>query len=601
MLKHFIFYICIFFVVTVIAQDGNYNHYLARQFAENKEYAKAAEYYSELFAEENGMQYYQEYIDVLNKLNDFITIEKTIKIAYKKAGNDASYLIDLANFYQKQNKINDAEKLIEKIIKDLPNNAAQIQTIANKFIQSQLYDEALKCYIKGKDLLKNKQAYNLEIANIYLVKNDFNSMVNAYLDEAPNQADDLSRIQNGLLQAMTTEEKKDYIEKSLLQRVVKDKTLLVYQELLVWLYMHRNDFDGAIIQAKALDMDRNEDGSKVMKIANAATQQKDYNAAIKGYQYIINKGSKNYWFTAASLALINVKKEKLLQQSKYSIEDVWSLKNTYLTFIEQNLNNQQYIDATIELANVEALYLQQIDTAILRMEQIIKLPKLNKEQQAKAKLSLGDYYLMEDNPWDAKLIYTQVEKDMKGTPLGEDAKYKNARLSYFKGDFEWAQTQLKIIKANTTEYISNDAIDLSVFILDNLNADETDLALIQFAIADMLQFQNRKNAAKDTLKNLLIENKGSSLEDDVYFLLYKIYRSEQNYEEAINQLKKIETNFSDDILMDNALFYLGEMYQFYLNDEQTAQNYYEKIILNYKDSTFSIEARKRYRKLRGDS
>jgi tetratricopeptide (TPR) repeat protein len=583
------------------AQDGNYNHYLARQFAENGEFAKAAEYYAELFNEDQGLMYYQEYLDVLLKINDYVALEKMIKSAYKKSVNNSIYLIDLADIYKNQNKINETNKLYDKIIKDLPNSTIQIKNIADKFIQSQLYDEAFKCYIKGKELLKNKQLFNLEIANIYLLKNDFNSMVQAYLDEATSQTDNLNAIYNGLLTAMTTEEKKDYIEKSLLQRVGKDKTLLVYQDILVWLYMHRNDFDGAIIQAKSLDMQRNGDGSSVMRIANAAMQQKDYNAAIKGFQYVINKGTHNYWFLNASLALINAKKEKLLQQSKYNTEDILSLKDTYLSFINQHQNNEHTFDAIIELANLEALYLHQTDSAIGRIEYIIQQPKINNELLAKAKLSLGDYYIIQNNPWDARLLYTQVEKDMKGTPLGEDAKYRNARLSYFKGDFEWAQTQLKIIKANTTEYISNDAIDLSVFILDNLNTDETDIALIQFAQADMLQFQNRKAESKDTLTQIIKENKGSSLEDDVYYLFYKIERSEQQYTKALDYLLKIEDNFSDDILIDNALFYIAELYQYYLYNDELAKNYYEKIILNYKDSTFSIEARKRYRKLRGDS
>jgi tetratricopeptide (TPR) repeat protein len=593
------FILCI--SATTFAQDGNYTHYLARQFAENGEFAKAAEYYAELYAEEDGLLYYQEYLDILQKLNNYELIEKTIKTAYKKSNNNLIYLIDFANMLQKQNKQNEAEKQFEKIIKELPNNKTQIKQIANKFIELKLYDEAQKCYFKGKDILKNKQEFNLEIANIYLLKNDLKSMVQTYLDEAPLQADNLNVIENGLLQAITSsDEAKSYVEKSLLQRVGKDKSMLVYQDLLVWLYMHQNDFDAAITQAKALDIVRNADGNKVMNIANAAMQQKDYDAAIKGYQYIINKGNKSQWFVKATLSIINVKKDKILNQSQYYIKDLLSLKNTYIDFINQNKSDYFYVDANIELAQLEALYLQQTDSAIARIESLLNYPKLNKDLIAKAKLNLGDYYLILNNPWDARLLYAQVEKDMKGSPLGEEAKYRNARLSYFKGDFEWAQTQLKIIKANTSEYISNDAIDLSVFILDNLNTDETDLALIQFANADMLKFQNKLDAARDSLSIILKNTKGTSLEDDIYYLLYKIERSQQNYANALSYLLKIEENFKDDILIDDALFYIAELYQYYLNNSTEAKDYYERIVLKHKDSTFSIEARKRYRKLRGD-
>jgi len=199
------------------------------------------------------------------------------------------------------------------------------------------------------------------------------------------------------------------------------------------------------------------------------------------------------------------------------------------------------------------------------------------------------------------LLYTQVEKNEKGNPLGEEAKFRNAKLAYYNGDFGWAQTQLKIIKANSSEFISNDAIDLSVFILDNLNTDDTDAALLKFAKADLLRYQNKLDEAEDTLNNILHYFPQTALQDDILFLKYNIEKDRQHYEKAASYLEKIIENYSEDILADNALFYLGDLYQNYLKDDEKAKSYYEKIILMYKDSTFSIEARKRYRKLRGDS
>lgn len=160
---------------------------------------------------------------------------------------------------------------------------------------------------------------------------------------------------------------------------------------------------------------------------------------------------------------------------------------------------------------------------------------------------------------------------------------------------------MKIIKANTTEYISNDAIDLSVFILDNLNTDDTDFALLKFAKADLLRYQNKLDEAEDTLNFILQYYPQTALQDDILFLKYNIEKDRQHYEKAASYLQKIVDNYGDDILADNALFYLGDLYQFYLKEEEKAKNYYEKIIVEYKDSTFSIEARKRYRKLRGDT
>lgn len=599
--KRLLFFLMLFFAVQLYAQQGNYNHYLARQFVENKEFEKAAEYYADLFNQADGLQYYKEYYAVLNKIGNKENIEKLIKAAYKKSYNNPIYLIDLGIFYQQQNNRTEAEKIYTKIIKDLPKNKFDILGISNYFEQSNLFEEAKKTYLKGKEILKSPYEFNLQIANLYLYQDNISGMVQAYLDEAPSQADNLEIIENGLLKAINKNDKiKDEIEKSLYQRIGKDKTMLVYQDLLVWLYMQINDFEGAIIQAKSLDILRNENGNNIFVIANAALQQKDYNAAIKGFQYIVQKGNNNPWYYAASLSLINAQKEKITNQTNYTQTDLLKLKVDYLDFINSNADNQMVYNATIDLASLEALYLHNTQDAIELLEELVKNPRLQATTIATAKLNLGDYYIMENNPWDARLLYTQVEKDQKGTALGEEAKFRNARLSYFKGDFEWAQTQLKIIKANTTELISNDAIDLSVFILDNLNTDETDEILLAFSRANLLEFQNKLDAAKDSFALLLQHASNSSLIDDIYFEQYKIAKKQQKYSEALEYLLKIEKQYPTDILADDAIFYAAELYQNFLNDNLKAQNYYEKIILEYKDSTFVIEARKRYRLLRGD-
>ena len=596
--SYFIFFL--FFTTATFAQSGDYDVFLARQFFENGEYAKASEYYNDLF-QQNPAEYYADYLNVLILLKDFDKAEKTIKTIYKQSGNNPLYLMDLADLYLKQNKEEEANKQFNKTIKELKPDRYTISQIAEKFIQLKQLDFAQRAYEKGKEILKDKNAFNLNIAKLLYLKNDWNGMINAYLNEAPFQANDLTPIENGLQAVLTEEKLKDALEKELLKRVQATKSEYAYQDLLVWLYLQRNDFDGAILQAKSLDMMRREDGENVLRISRTAAIQKDYDAAAKGYQYIIDKGPQFSSYVTANLELINVKRDKIVNSPNYTREQLLSLKKTYQDFIK-NFNNEYTVTtATLELAQLEALYMHDIDSAIALLIPITENNRMAKDVLSKAKLYLGDYYIINDQPWESLLLYTQVEKNEKGNPLGEEAKFRNAKLAYYKGDFGWAQTQLKIIKANTTEYISNDAIDLSVFILDNLNTDDTDFALLKFAKADLLRYQNKLDEAEDTLNFILQYYPQTALQDDILFLKYNIEKDRQHYEKAASYLQKIVDNYGDDILADNALFYLGDLYQFYLKEEEKAKNYYEKIIVEYKDSTFSIEARKRYRKLRGDT
>jgi predicted Zn-dependent protease len=594
------FLLSVFLSVHAIAQDGDYDAFLARQFLQNGEIAKAAEYYAELYRE-NPTEYYEAYLSVLIQLKDFEKAEKTIKQQYKQSGSNPLYILDLADLYLKQNREPDAEKQFSKTIKELKPDRYTIGQIAEKFIRLKQLDYAQKTYLKAKDILKDRSAFNLDLANLLFLKNDITGMINAYLDEAPYQATDLSSIENGLQKALVDEKTKDALEKELLFRIQANKTLFVYQDLLVWLYMQRNDFDGAVLQAKSLDLLRREDGENLMRISKTAAEQKDFDAAIKGYQYVINKGGNYPWYVSANLELINVKRDKLVNSPNYSNEQLFSLKQTYQNFISTFKNEYTTTYAILELAQLEALYLHDIDSAIAHVIPVTENSRAPKDLLAKAKMYLGDYYLIADQPWESLLLYTQVEKEQKGNPLGEEAKFRNAKLAYYKGDFEWAQTQLKIIKANTSEFISNDAIDLSVFILDNLNTDTIDYALLKFAKSDLLRYQNKLDEAEDTLNDITKNYSGTALQDDILYLKYKIERDRQHYDKAAEYLEKIVSFYGDDILADNAIFYLGEMNQKFLNNEEKAKQYYEKIIVEYKDSTFAIEARKRYRKLRGDT
>ena len=598
-MKKLIFIVFLFTGLFATAQDGNYDEFLARQFLQNGEFAKAAEYYEGLF-KQNPAEYYDDYLDILVQLKDFEKAEKVIKTLYKNSGNNPVYLLDLGDLYLKQNKDADAEKQFNKTIKELKQDRYLIGQIAMKFIQLKQLDFAQRTYEKGKELLKDKNAYNLEIAHLFFLKNDLTGMINAYLNEAPYQANNLTLIENGLQKAMTDEKSKDALEKELLKRTQSAKNDFVYQDLLVWLYMQRNDFDGAILQAKSLDLLRGEDGENVLRIAKTAAIQKDFDAAIKGYQYVIDKGARFPWFVNANLEIINVKRDKIVNSPNYTKTQLLSLKQSYQDFIKSYNSEYTAINATLELAQLEALYLHEIDTAITMLTPITENSRMAKDLLAKAKLYLGDFYLIDEQPWESLLLYTQVEKAEKGNPLGEEAKFRNAKLAYYKGDFEWAQTQLKIIKASTTELISNDAIDLSVFILDNLNTDDTDFALLKFSKADLLRYQNKLADAEDTLNDILKNYPSTALQDDILYLKYKIEKDKQQYDKAASYLQKIVDEYGTDILADNALFYLGDLYQMYLKDDEKAKAYYEKIILDYKDSTFSIEARKRYRKLRGD-
>ena len=47
----------------------------------------------------------------------------------------------------------------------------------------------------------------------------------------------------------------------------------------------------------------------------------------------------------------------------------------------------------------------------------------------------------------ALVLYTQIQLGVKNSRLAQEARFKVAKTSYYKGDFDWAETQLKVLKS----------------------------------------------------------------------------------------------------------------------------------------------------------
>jgi TolA-binding protein len=158
-----------------------------------------------------------------------------------------------------------------------------------------------------------------------------------------------------------------------------------------------------------------------------------------------------------------------------------------------------------------------------------------------------------------------------------------------------------VLKTSTSKLIANDALDLSVFITDNTGLDTSDVALSKFAESDLLIFQNKFEEAFEKLDTLISDFPEHSLQDDVFYVKGQVFEKKREYLKAEEMYKMILEDFPSDIRADNALYNLARLYDNQLNNPEKAKEHYEKLFIDYSNSTFAVEARKRFRELRGDS
>ena len=178
---------------------------------------------------------------------------------------------------------------------------------------------------------------------------------------------------------------------------------------------------------------------------------------------------------------------------------------------------------------------------------------------------------------------------------------KAAKTSYFKTDFAWALKQFKELKSANTQLIANDALEYFLLINDNTVADSTQAALKQLAKGDYLLYQNRNQDAVAQFQSILKNFKGQEIEAVTLLRLGEIYEKLGDFNLALSQYQAIIDHHGDGIYIDEALFFSAEIYNKKLQEPEKAKPLYEKIIFNHQDSIHFVEARKKFRQLRGDT
>jgi tetratricopeptide (TPR) repeat protein len=597
MLRFFQFIIVFFlFSVAISAQDAN----LANQYFANGEYEKATILFQQLSDSDPRNEYFfNRYVDCMMNLEQYEACEKAIKKQLKKAGDNNSTYVTYGNLFDRQGKDAEANEQYLKAIEKMAPDFNAINRLANTFINAAKYDYAIQAYETGSKKLNDATTFAFNLGELYRRKGESPKMVEYYLNSIEADPGKLGTIQTLLARFLSVQDFPE-LQTQLYARIQKDENPDMV-ELLAWSFIQRKDFKSALRQYKALDKRLNENGTRIFKLAGDAASAKDYETAITGFDYIVTeKGKDNSYYFDSKREMMNCRRKKITEGYAYTNEELTILETDYENFLIQYGKGKTTAAIVLQLADLEAYYINNLPKAITLLDELSQAPGIDRNTQARAKINLADFYLMSGEVWESTLLYSQVDKEFREEQLGQEARFKNARLSYFNGDFQWAQAQFDVLKASTSKLIANDALDLSVFIMDNLNLDTTSDAISLYSGAEMLMFQNKFDEAfmkLDTLRRGFPEH---SLQDDILYLEAQIYEKKRDWVKSAELYQQVADKYKEEIRADNALYALAQIYETRLNDLEKAKTLYEKIFIDYSGSVFAVEARKRFRILRGD-
>ncbi len=576
---------------------------LAIQLYQSKDYEKAAEIFGQLYDKKPSQYYYQYLFYSLVEIQEYGKATKLIKKCQKAEPEALRYTVDLGYVNYREGDAEKAKKLYDEALKKLGPNQQQIFDVANAFIIRGENDYAIETYRKGRDLLNNTYPFGFELASAYERKGDYRSAFEEYLNMLAFNRSYLNTVQDRIQMTLAMDvnnEKNEILRKTLLLRAQKDPDNTVFAELLWWYSIQQKDFDLALTQAKSLDRRMKENGDKVVSLASLADANGRYDIAEECYKYLVSRGPSSPYYTMARRELANTRYRRLVAGPMPERKELESLEQAFKEEISASGDDPEVVPVIRNLAHLDAFYLDKTDAAIDMLYGVLDMPGVLPAAKAECKVELADILLFTNEVWEATLLYQQVYQDFKYEPLGQEAKLKNAKLSFYIGEFAWAKAQADILKAATSKFISNDAIALSLLISENYDPDSTTIALGMYARADLLDFRNKEDLA---LKSLDSIPQAFGYHPILQHVLYKkagIMRKTGHYHEADSLYRAVVKNYPDDILADEALMDAAALNENQLKDREAAKALYQELLDKYPGSIFIPEARQRFRALRGD-
>ena len=567
-----------------------------------EEYAEAAEIFEDLYKHQVDDFNYNHLLTCYRELKQLDKAEKLIKKRMRK-NPDVSLWIDLGYYQHLQQKEDQATESYNKAIEIVKINPGVAYPVSEKFAKYGLYKEALNAYEVAERTNPNMR-FNYQKGLIYAELGDMENMYREYLaliEYSPNYYQNVKARIARNINDDPNNTANAILKRQLIKRI-QDTQNPLYSELLIWLYTEEMEFAKALRQLTALDKREGTHAPEIFRLGEKALAKKDYFVAQDCFEYVTKKGEMSGFYSDAQFMLLRAKREQLQSDPTTTDKQYVALIKEHRRALASMQGDETFVHTNRHIAYMQYFDLHQKDSAIAILERNInRFENTFKKPVAECKMLLGDILLAGGEPVEAVFKYMQVERAFKGTPIGDQAKYMKGMVAYYTADFPWALNQFEVLKSSTSKLISNDALQMALLITDNSTEDTMYQGLTYYAKADLYHFRNMPDSALYWLNMLLSVFPDHELVAEAKLLQANILVGQAKFQDAANELENLLAAGKGDIWSDDALMLLGEIYAQYIGDVDKAMAAYEKVVFEHPGSTFVPEARRRYRKLRGDN
>ncbi|SFT66913.1 Tetratricopeptide repeat-containing protein [Lishizhenia tianjinensis] len=585
---------------------GQENDYKLAEFYYNKgELEKALPYLQKVYQEDHRSFIFDKLLICTQEIEGQKAGIKLLKEQIDFYPNDINYSVQLGKLYEETGDQKSADKIYNDLIENNPQRSTNIINLATAFRGMNKPLLALEVLEQGRKNLGNTYPLHFQFAQVYSDLDRKEDMVNEYITLLDYNERMLNTVTNVLPRYIDFENPKSedvlLLKRLLLENIQRSPNTTSYTDLLIWTFIQTKEFNAAYIQAKALDKRTRSEGEKLIEMGTIALNNKAYTEARKAFAYVMELGPNSPYYYQSEYYYLQTSFLEITENKIYDKAQLAQTIEAYQASIERIGYNNEVVPIALGLAHIQTYYSQEITAAKTLLERVLQIEGLYGKDLAETKMALADVLVIQNDIWEASLLYMQVESQFKFETIGAEAKFKNAQVFYYAGDFEWAQSQLKVLKQSTSKLIANDALELSLLITDNLGLDSNYNAMRQFANADLLLEQHKYEEAFAKYDSILKFLPFHGLADEVLLRKAQAYEELQEWDKAIEALELITTKYASDILMDNALMELGIIYEVHKGDKTKAMEYYLRLMKEHRGSLFVTEARKRYRNLQAET
>jgi len=600
----FLFSIASFFIFSIAYSQTTTERKLslAQSYEQVGQLDNAIRIYEEIYSQDKGyIQAFQGLIRSYKLKNMNAKILELLEDRVQFDKKAVNYIL-LGEARWNAGKSSEADDAWEKAQKAEPNNQFMYADLAEIQSRLQLYNKAINTYKTARENVETKNGLTLfteELSKLYIAVGDTKGAINESLTLLL-ESGALPSVEARIYALMQDEDNLDIIDETLNKFIYNNSSNYLANELYSWyqtnLGNHKKAFEYTI---KADDIS-NQGGRLIITFAGNAEKAGNTDIALEAYQYLIDQGKSNKFFSSAIYSYTRTLETKMMFDKDLSEENIQEIISRYRTIVEEFPKSTTAADAYLEIARLQKDRLQDYKKSEETLFELTKeIPGAT--QSGTAMVVLSDIFISRGDLVEAKgfLETAKARYGRSNRELLEIIGYKQALIEYYTGNLDSAEALFLVLSEAKDNDIANDVLEKNSIISDKYKEEEK---VKTFAAAeyDLIRLDTSSAITKYELILNELRNFDTEIWQRSHLILSDIYLARNNNQKADFYLQEFIKNLPDGVHTDKALYKLANN-KVKTGEKDKAIELYSKILISFPNSIYLDQARAKIRELRDES